>query len=164
MKCQRCGTENDNSAVYCSHCGSRLTGVVSESNPFTNVNNGNNNASGVPNNPSTPTKPFSMAKLIVFVILSVIAFTLASIALYTSIRIAFTKISSDSEPFYYMWFALGSIAGLVISVICFGTANKMGREKQPHPGLQVLIVILSAFGLAFSVVALAFQGIHFVIY
>ena len=82
-RCFKCGTENDNDALFCAECGNKLAGRTNNSFPQTTIPTVNFNA----NNAAYNNKPKSHTGLIItlIVIIAVMVVALINILIFTDV-------------------------------------------------------------------------------
>ena len=165
MKCPYCGQELPDGASFCSNCGAQL------SNNVNNVNY-NNNVNPIPQGMSQDNMPLTAENfrdqpnyrknLLKMVLFSGLGFLMFSLSMVGSLLMNYAE---NAFGFGLALLLFGIVGGVVFM---FGFALPMNKKIFPNvnvkmKGIEFLIPVFIAFGMAAFVVALAFQGLTLII-
>ena len=165
MFCPKCGKPVGEDDTFCPYCGNKIeerpaTAEVSFGRRFESDSRGE-----VRETSAVAGKTLKLKTAIIYLVLTVVGLVGSIFAMICSMEISTNSdyMTGDEIATNVVLFTIGVFLGLLLSIIPFGWANKMGREKQPYKPLQIAVVCISSISLALSVVALVFQGVTLII-
>lgn len=171
MICKYCNKEIPDGSKYCPFCGGYLEEVSNAS--VNQIKEGSGPVSGpvvsssggeaitVENFRSLPTYKPRLHKMLLFLGL---AFGFFALALLGSLMVRIIGNGSTQVPGIIML-----VLGLVAGIVFFSIGMSLNRKVFPNvntkmKGIEILVPLFVAFGLACAVVALVLQGLVLVIY